>query len=199
MIDDKYNLTIKVGNKKKELFFNMLTIKNLYKLTGVSIFKWIDDFFKAENKENYVTQILIAMFNGYIDTKLLNDLIDNKEIINSIMMIINAELCIEKVKYKELNNEKSSLEIDLKNNENFEVWYNNLFYYSTIEFNKSIKWFYSATPRQINSLSILFNDNRKDMLLNAYYEINKVKNEAYEKENTVELDEYTSLGEAMRR
>ena len=199
MIDDKYNLTIKVGNKKKELFFNMLTIKNLYKLTGVSIFKWIDDFFKAENKENYVTQILIAMFNGYIDTKLLNDLIDNKEIINSIMMIINAELCIEKVKYKEIENRNNSSEIDLKSNENFEVWYNNLFYYSTIEFNKSSKWFYRATPRQINSLSMLLNNNKKDILISAYCDINAAKNEAYEKKNTVELDEYTSLGDAMRR
>lgn len=201
MIDDRFNLTIKLGNKKKEVYFNMLTIRNLYKLTGISVFKWIDELNKAENKEDYITQILLAMFNGYIDTELLNKLVADKEIINSILMIINAELSHEIIKYKENEDEEDSFtEIDLEDNENFEAWYNNLYYCAIVEFNKSLKWFYRATPRQINSLNIMFNNNRKNILLNAYYDINKAKNKAYEKkedENCIILDEYTSTGDIL--
>ena len=201
MIDDKFNLIIDTGKNKKALFFNMSTIKNLYKLTGESLFKWVDEFFDSNDKGRYATQIILAMFDGYIDAKLLNTLVNDKDAIGKIMMLINSELDNEKVKYKEIEEEEtSSGTIDLKNNDNFETWYNNLYYCAIIEFNKSPRWFYRATPRQIKSLSMLHDNNKKDILLSTYSDICKAKNKADEEkedDDCIILDEYTSMGDVL--
>ena len=200
MIDDRVNLIVEINNKKQQLNFNMRTIKNLYKITGISLFKWIKEFTSAENKTEYKTQLLIAMCNGYVDIGELKELIENKELENGIYdLIINDLYKVEKVEYKTDSKYDEDISIDMTENDNFESWYNNLYYVATVILNKKYKWFMNSTPREIVTLNNLDYINKKNIIIGAYWNINNAKYNAKndtndiknKEEDVVEIDKYT--------
>lgn len=197
MLGDRYRLIIEINKKKYKLELTFQAIKNLYQSTGVSLFKWLEDFNKAKDKKVFMYQIIFSMTNAKISIDELEELFkDDKsyeKVLNGLLMSIYSDLvleCIEKEEEKETENE------EMFTNETFEKWWNYMYYVATIKMNKTDKWFYKSTPRILKSLNTLRINDEKNIILGAYADILRIKNKAKNNnsEEVIELDEYTSIG-----
>ena len=69
ILGERINWNVEIGSKKYVLKFNIKALKNIYKLTGISPFEFIDKFNSDDYNNTYLYQMLIAMSDLEITLK----------------------------------------------------------------------------------------------------------------------------------
>ena len=174
-----------MGSKKYVLKFNIKALKNIYKLTGISPFEFIDKFNSDDYNNTYLYQMLIAMSDLEITLKDLTTMVteENKsEFKELIILYLNKEFISEfESEEKDYNDNSGTEEVDkLKAWIN---WYNYYYYVMIYQLHMSEEEFEALTVREVKTLADYHKMFNKNTLLSAYIDVIKSKNE--NKETTV--------------
>lgn len=174
-----------MGSKKYVLKFNIKALKNIYKLTGISPFEFIDKFNSDDYNNTYLYQMLIAMSDLEITLKDLTTMVteENKsEFKELIILYLNKEFISEfESEEKDYNDNSGTEEVDkLKAWIN---WYNYYYYVMIYQLHMSEEEFEGLTVREVKTLADYHKMFNKNTLLSAYIDVIKSKNE--NKETTI--------------
>lgn len=182
MLGERLNWNINIGEKSYVLKFNVKALKNIYKLTGISPFEFIDKFNGEDSDNKYLYQMLMAMSDLEITLKDLTSIVteENKnEIKQLIILYLNKEFT------SEFTNEENKND-DSDNNSNEEEidklvgwinWYNYYYYLMRYQLKMTEDEFESLTIREVKTLTDQHKMFNKNILLSAYIDIVKSKNE----------------------
>lgn len=178
ILGERLNWNIEIGKKKYILKFNIKALKNIYKLTGISPFEFIDKF-NSEDNNTYLYQMLMAMSDLEITLKDLTTIIteENKnEIKQYIILYLNKEFTSE-FEVKEDNSDTTNeVEEGFDTEKAWINWYNYYYYIAICQLNMTEQEFESLTVREIKTLTEHHKMFYKNSLLSAYIEVVKSKN-----------------------
>ena len=179
ILGERINWNVEIGSKKYVLKFNIKALKNIYKLTGISPFEFIDKFNSDDYNNTYLYQMLIAMSDLEITLKDLTTMVteENKsEFKELIILYLNKEFVSEfESEENDYTNNSGTEEIDkLKAWIN---WYNYYYYVMIYQLHMSEEEFEALTVREVKTLADYHKMFNKNTLLSAYIDVIKSKNE----------------------
>lgn len=182
MLGEKYSITLLIGEETKKLQLTFQTIKNIYSLTNKNPFDYLNDFVKAENKKDYVAELIYCLANAEIEISDVNVVVNApnfEDTIINLMALITRELDSE----IKITNDKSN---DFKKaNLSFEEWWNEHYFTGTIILKMSEEEFLKATPREIKTLNYYKQNYLKGVLMDTYASILRARNSEHEEEQVV--------------
>lgn len=183
MLGNKYTINLTIEDEEKELYFNYQFLKNLYGLTQINPFYYIQDFVSAKDKYDYLGTIIYCMCNGDISLSNINLLLEDKDIktnlIIKLICIFNIELvseCKEENENESDNyNEVVEKSEDDKNKE-FENYWNSCYFTATILLKKTEDEFYKMSVRELQTLAKYNKEFYKNVLIDTYVTVLNAKN-----------------------
>ncbi|MDI9215996.1 hypothetical protein [Clostridium tertium] len=179
MLGERLNWNINIGNKRYVLKFNVKALKNIYKLTGISPFEFIDKFNGEDSDNKYLYQMLMAMSDLEITLKDLTSMVteENKnEIKQLIILYLNKEFTSEFSNEENRNDDNDNVE-EMDKLTAWLNWYNYYYYVMRYQLNMSEDEFESLTIREVKTLTDQHKMFNKNILLSAYIDVVKSKNE----------------------
>lgn len=200
ILGERLNWNIEIGKKKYVLKFNIKALKNIYKLTGISPFEFIDKF-NSEDNNTYLYQMLMAMSDLEITLKDLTDMIteENKEQFRQyIMFYLNKEFISEFEKEENKSDDNDNVE-ETDKLKAWQNWYNYHYYIMRYQLNMSEEEFESLSVREIKTLTEYHKVFNKNILLSAYVDVIKSKNtnSGNRNSNTVSINNNVRLKDVL--
>ena len=180
ILGERLNWNIELGNKKYVLKFNIKALKNIHKLTGVSPFEFIDNFINEDEfNDIYLYQMLMAMSDLEITLRDLTTMVTKEnrdEFKKVIITYLNKEFVSEfESEYSDNNDNEDIGEVDrLKAWIN---WYNYYYYVMIYQLNIQEEEFELLTIREVKTLTDYHKMFNKNILLSAYIDVVKSKND----------------------
>lgn len=205
MLGDNYKLDLTIEGEKKELYFNYQFLKNIYGLTQINPFYYIQDFVSAKDKDDYLGTIIYCMCNGDISLKNINLLLEDEDIktnlIIKLICIFNIELFSECKEENENNSDNSDdnevveKSEDDKNKE-FKNYWNSCYFTATILLKKTEDEFYKMSVRELQTLAKYNKEFYKNVLIDTYVTVLNAKNgntENNEKEEVINVGRLSDM------
>lgn len=179
MLGERLNFNIEIGSKKYVLKFNIKALKNIYKLTNISPFEFIDKFNSDECNNTYLYQILMAMSDLEITLKDLTSMVteETKSKFKELIIIyLNKEFASEfEIEENDFNDNYDIEEVDkLKA---WIDWYNYYYYVMIYQLSMTEEEFEELTVREVKTLTEYHKMFNKNTLISAYIDVIKSKNE----------------------
>ena len=183
MLGEKYSVTLAIGKEIKNLQLTFQNIKNIYSLTNQNPFNYLNEFIKADDKKDYVAELIYCLANGKIDIKDINVVIEDANFQNTminLMALISKELDSEIENNEEIHENTEKIEVS------FEEWWNEHYFTATVILKMSEEEFLNSTPREVKTLNYYKKNYIKGVLMDTYASILKAKgNSEHEEEEQV--------------
>lgn len=187
MLGEKFNLTVNIGEKKIDFNLTIRSLKNLGELTRKSPFIYLRNFINEENKEesnSMLVNIMLAFTNGDLTVKDLPLIVEQADLLKSYIMLLMVNETVS-----EIEEEKEDVGVEdnevMNDEKAFRNWcdlYNYYYYISISQLHMNQEQFLNSTLRELKTMDKLNRDYLKNIIINYYIDVNKVRNDNGKKE-----------------
>lgn len=175
MLGNKYSLTLKRGEEIIECKCNFKFIRNLFNYIEEDPIDYLNNINSSKDKIKIIIQ---CMSNGLYNLDFLQEE-DFSAITKGLEELINKEFSFEveeKIDKEDIKN---------KRNFNFKSWWNKWYFIGTRILKMSEEEFLNSSVRELFEMEKLNNEYYKNILIGAYVDILKAKNNSIIKNNTI--------------